>query len=188
MFGQVQRPGRRRPRGLELVDSPETSSCVATPRCGARCAALATANAPRGQGNPRSPQRLCPESLPDPPHRTPMTQGRGVEGLMTQLAPNLVARDERVGPLVHIGSNNNHGGCLLHCSVMEPLGRSADTSGWGRLPRSYQVTPAGPSHPAPAKRINANPKAATTLRARRQVFRIQPAASSGRLTLTLGRP
>ena len=44
----------------------------------------------------------------------------------------------------------------------------------GAVPRSYQVTPAGPSHPVPTKRMNANPKAAPTLRARHQVIRIQP--------------
>ncbi len=44
----------------------------------------------------------------------------------------------------------------------------------GAMPRSYQVTPAGPSHPAPAKRTHARPKSATRLRARRQMRRIQP--------------
>jgi hypothetical protein len=42
------------------------------------------------------------------------------------------------------------------------------------MPRSYQVTPAGPSHLMPTKLMNANPKMATTLRARHQVIRIQP--------------
>ncbi|BAX39868.1 Uncharacterised protein [Mycobacterium tuberculosis] len=38
------------------------------------------------------------------------------------------------------------------------MGRSADTSQSGRKPRSYQVTPAGPSHLVPAILLNANPK------------------------------
>lgn len=44
----------------------------------------------------------------------------------------------------------------------------------GAMPRSYQVTSAGPSHLVPTKRMHANPRAATTLRARHQVIRIQP--------------
>jgi hypothetical protein len=30
------------------------------------------------------------------------------------LTADLIDRDERMRPLVDIGSNNNHGGCLLH--------------------------------------------------------------------------
>ncbi|HTY32478.1 hypothetical protein, partial [Mycobacterium sp.] len=71
-----------------------------------------------------------------------------------------------------IGSNNNHGGCLLHCEVtVGPVGGHISV---GAMPRSYQVTPAGPSHLMPTKRMNTNPKAAQTVRARHQVIRIQP--------------
>ena len=42
------------------------------------------------------------------------------------------------------------------------------------MPRSYQVTPAGPAHPLPAKRMIINPKATHTVRARQRMLRIQP--------------
>src|SRR6476646_9078768 len=44
----------------------------------------------------------------------------------------------------------------------------------GAMPRSYQVTPVGPSHPMPALLLEANPKAADAKRARHQVIRNQP--------------
>ena len=46
-------------------------------------------------------------------------------------AARLVDRDEGVAPLVHIGTDDNHEGCLLHCEEGRS-GRSADTSQWGR--------------------------------------------------------
>src|SRR6478672_3347424 len=52
------------------------------------------------------------------------------------------------------------------------------------MPRSYQVTPVGPSHQKPAKRMLASPKTARTLRARHLVFRTQP-PQRGKVTLTL---
>ncbi|BCI55583.1 hypothetical protein NIIDNTM18_48610 [Mycolicibacterium litorale] len=64
-----------------------------------------------------------------------------------------------MGALVSIGSNNNHGGCLLHCEVtVGPVGGHTSV---GAVPRSYQVTPAGPSHLMPAKRMLASPKGGT---------------------------
>src|SRR6476469_1934619 len=44
----------------------------------------------------------------------------------------------------------------------------------GAMPRSYQVTSVGPSHPMPALLLEANPKAADAKRARHQVIRNQP--------------
>jgi hypothetical protein len=41
----------------------------------------------------------------------------------------------------------------------------------GAVPRSYQVTPVGPSHQMSAQRTDANPKAAVFARARHQVGR-----------------
>ena len=92
-------------------------------------------------------------------------------GLLGQLAADLIDGDERMRALVYIGSNNNHGGCLIHCEVtVGPVGGHISVG----APRSYQVTPAGPSHLMPTKLMDANPKAAPTLRARHQVIRIQP--------------
>src|SRR6201984_2620801 len=128
------------------------------------------------------PHQITAKLLARPAHRLTMTRGRRLNDLLAKLAPNLVNRDERVGALVHIGSNNNHGGCLLHCEVtVGPVGGHISV---GAKPRSYQVTPAGPSHLMPTKRMDANPKAAARLRARHQVIRIQPpqhaATSPGR--------
>ncbi|BBX17519.1 hypothetical protein MDUV_23790 [Mycolicibacterium duvalii] len=101
-----------------------------------------------------------------------MPSGDRGDGLLSELAAHLVDGDEGVGALVYIGSNNNHGGCLLHCEVtVGPVGGQTSV---GAMPRSYQVTPAGPSHLMPTKRMHTNPKAAQTLRARHQVQRIQP--------------
>jgi hypothetical protein len=41
-------------------------------------------------------------------------RSRAAFSILADLAAHLVDDDERVGPLVDIGSNNNHGGCLLH--------------------------------------------------------------------------
>src|SRR6185312_16721637 len=118
------------------------------------------------------PHQITAQLLARPAHRLAMTRGGGFNDLLAELAPNLVNRDERVGALVHIGSNNNHGGCLLHCEVtVGPVGGQTSVRA---MPRSYQVTPAGPSHLMPAKRMKANPQVAGRLRARHQVIRIQP--------------
>ena len=99
------------------------------------------------------------------------------------LRAHLVDRDERVRALVHIGSNNNHGGCLLHCEVtVGPVGGHISV---GAMPRSYQVTPAGPSHLMPAKRMNANPKAARQPTSQTPGDQDPTTATCGDLTLTL---
>ena len=96
-----------------------------------------------------------------PHHRLGMPRARRGNDLFGEFAADLVDRDERVRALVYIGSNNNHGGCLLHCEVtVGPVGGHISV---GAMPRSYQVTPAGPSHLMPTKRMHANPKAALTL-------------------------
>ncbi|BBZ71090.1 hypothetical protein MPRS_42500 [Mycobacterium paraseoulense] len=101
-----------------------------------------------------------------------MTYRSGLDDLLADSAAHLIHGDKRMRALVDIGSNNNHGGCLLHCEVtVGPVGGHISV---GAMPRSYQVTPAGPSHLMPTKRMNANPKAATSLRAKHQVIRIQP--------------
>ena len=87
-----------------------------------------------------------------------MTGGGGSDNLFAEFAAHLVDGDEGVRALVYIGSNNNHGGCLLHCEVtVGPVGGHISV---GAVPRSYQVTPAGPSHLMPTKRMDANPKTA----------------------------
>ena len=58
------------------------------------------------------PHHLVSEAFPRPHHRLGMTCGDGLDGLLAELAPHLVDSDEGMRALVHIGSNNNHGGCL----------------------------------------------------------------------------
>src|ERR1700734_2042224 len=124
------------------------------------------------------PHHVGPETLPNPHHRLGMPAAGRSNDFLPDLAPDLVNRDKRVRPLVYIGSNNNHGGCLLHCEVtVGPVGGHISV---GAMPRSYQVTPAGPSHQMPTKRMYANPKAASRLRARHRVLRIQPPQHAAR--------
>ena len=118
------------------------------------------------------PHHLGLEPFTGPHHRLAMPGTGSGHDLLGQLAADLVDGNEGMRALVYIGSNNNHGGCLLHCEVtVGPVGGHISV---GAMPRSYQVTPAGPSHLVPTKRMDANPRAAGTLRARHQVLRIQP--------------
>jgi hypothetical protein len=58
------------------------------------------------------PDDIGAETLPRPHHRLGMPAADRGDGLLAQLAPDLVDGDEGMGALVYIGSNNNHGGCL----------------------------------------------------------------------------
>jgi hypothetical protein len=88
-----------------------------------------------------------------------------------------------MGALVHIGSNNNHGGCLLHCEVtVGPVGGQTSV---GAVPRSYQVTPAGPSHLMPTKQMNANPNGGTEPMSQTPGDQDPTTATRGEFTLTL---
>lgn len=132
-----------------------------------------------------SPTKQVPELSSRPPQRALVPRRGRFDGLLTELAAYLVDCDERVSGLVDIRTDDDHhGNRLLPTSEWDRLGRSADKPQSGAMPRSYQVTPAGPSHPMSAKRMNANPKAASRLRARHQMIRIQP-PRSGTVTLTL---
>jgi hypothetical protein len=97
------------------------------------------------------PGQLVAELLPGPPDRVLMA-GRGRRDRpLTELAADGIDRDERVRALVYIGTDNNHEGCLPSLrGMVGPVGGHISV---GAMPRSYQVTPAGPSHPAPAKRV-----------------------------------
>src|SRR5579859_1172346 len=122
------------------------------------------------------PHHPSPKPVAGPHHHLGVTRGGSRDDLLREFATDFIDRDECVGALVDIGSNNNHGGCLLHCEVtVGPVGGHISV---GAVPRSYQVTPAGPSHLMPTKRMNANPKAAPIVRARHQVIRIQPPRSA----------
>ena len=114
-----------------------------------------------------------------------MTSGRCFHDLLTEFAANLVDCNKRMRALVDIGSNNNHGGCLLHCEVtVGPVGGHISV---GAMPRSYQVTPAGPSHLMPTKRMNANPKGGSDATSQTPSDQDPTTAISGNLTLTLSR-
>ena len=120
------------------------------------------------------PPQVEPELAPSPRQRPSVSLARSRDGALPDLAPDRVNRDERVRALVDIGSNNNHGGCLLHLISDWTVGPVGGHTSVGAMPRSYQVTPAGPSHPMPAQRMLASPKTTPSLRARHQVLRIQP--------------
>src|SRR4051794_28375886 len=102
------------------------------------------------------PPQLTPEGHPCPPDRGPVTVcGRG-ERVVAKFARGLVDADEGVAALVHISTDDNHEGCLLlRRGTVGPVGGHISV---GAVPRSYQVTPAGPSHRPPAKPHKANPE------------------------------
>jgi hypothetical protein len=49
-----------------------------------------------------------------PPDRLVVTLPVGLHGQLAKLPADLVDRDERVRPLVYVGTDNDHGGRLLH--------------------------------------------------------------------------
>ncbi|GMA25722.1 hypothetical protein GCM10025864_35840 [Luteimicrobium album] len=81
-----------------------------------------------------------------------MASGHGLDRELAELLTGLVDRDERVGPLVDISANHdNHGGCLLHLISDWTVGPVGGHTSVGVMPRSYQVTPAGPFPPGDGK-------------------------------------
>src|ERR1700755_1908050 len=107
------------------------------------------------------PHHRGPKAFTGPHHRLGMPRTGRRNDLFSQLLADIVNGNEGMRALVDIGSNNNHGGCLLHCEVtVGPVGGHTSV---GAMPRSYQVTPAGPSPPVPTNRMLANPKAAARL-------------------------
>src|SRR5271166_5097553 len=118
------------------------------------------------------PHHLGAEALPHPHHRLGMPAAGRHNDLFAKLAPNFVDGDKRVRALVHIGSNNNHDGCLLHCEVtVGPVGGHISVGGGATLLSSH----AGRSFtPDADKTHERQPEAARMLRARHQVIRIQP--------------
>src|SRR5690606_6610389 len=74
--------------------------------------------------------------------------GHGLDRDLPELAAGLIDRHERVGALVHVGADNNHGGCLLHLISDWTVGPAGGHISVGAVPRSYQVTPAGSLTPS----------------------------------------
>src|SRR5438034_8564689 len=97
---------------------------------------------------------------PSPADELEMTRARRREGLLGQLPAGPVDRHRGVGVLVRIDPDDDHLRCCLLIRGDAP-DRPVDTPEWGRLPRSYEVTPVGPIH---ARRL-ADPMEATPLRA-----------------------
>src|SRR5690606_34653480 len=77
-----------------------------------------------------------------------MPLGHGLDRDLPELAAGLIDRHERVGALVHVGADNNHGGCLLHLISDWTVGPAGGHISVGAVPRSYQVTPAGSLTPS----------------------------------------
>ncbi len=129
--------------------------------------------APTCCGSPRCPTHSARTDRAPHEGRV-MALGGGLDRLLSQRAAHRVDSDEGVTALVCIGSNDNHGGCLLHSQRGVEVGPAGGHISAGAMPRSYQVTPVGPSHPVPALLLEANPKAADAKGARHQVNRNQP--------------
>src|SRR4029079_5830146 len=62
-----------------------------------------------------------------------------------QLAAGLVGCHDGMAALVRIDADDDH---ILRCLLIrgDAPDRPVDTPEWGRLPRSYEVTPVGPIH------------------------------------------
>ena len=79
-------------------------------------------------------------------------------GLLGELATGLVGGHGGVRALVRIGADDDH---VLRCLLIrgDTPDRPVDTPEWGRMPRSYEVTPAGPIHVRrPADPMEATPR------------------------------
>ena len=84
-----------------------------------------------------------------------MTRGGRDHDLLAKLTSDFIDGNERMRALVNIGSNDNHEAASFTSEVMVgPVGGHISV---GAMPRSYQVTPAGPSHLVTTKPMNANP-------------------------------
>src|SRR5690625_3063696 len=94
------------------------------------------------------PHQLGPEAFLSPSDRLVMPLGHGLDRDLPELAAGLIDRHERVGALVHVGADNNHGGCLLHLISDWTVGPAGGHISVGAVPRSYQVTPAGSLTPS----------------------------------------
>src|SRR5438034_5678236 len=100
---------------------------------------------------------------PSPADELEMTCARRREGLLGQLPAGPVDRHRGVGVLVRIDPDDDHLRCCLLIRGDAP-DRPVDTPEWGRLPRSYEVTPVGPID----ARRPADPMEATPFRAGKQ--------------------
>src|ERR1700753_367396 len=102
---------------------------------------------------------------------------------LTKLAPDLVDSNKGVRALVYIGSNNNHGGCLLHCEVtVGPVGGHISVGGGATLLSSH----AGRSFtPGADKTHERQPKGGRHATSQTPGAQDPPTATRGNLTLTL---
>src|SRR6266568_3873337 len=84
------------------------------------------------------PHHLGAEAFSSPHHRLSVTRARRSNDLLGKLATYLIDSDKRVCALVYVGSNNNHGGCLLHCEVtVGPVGGHISVGGDATLLSSH---------------------------------------------------
>src|SRR6266550_1743770 len=87
-----------------------------------------------------------------------MARARRREGLLGELPAGPVDGHRGVGALVRIDADDDHLRCCLLIRGDAP-DRPVDTPEWGRLPRSYEVTPVGPIHVRqPAYPLKATPQ------------------------------
>ena len=129
---RIDRVGLPRVRADWPGPAPSASAAPAPPL--PHRSASPAPTAPTNAGNPQSPtpdhRRTTYGPTATPSHDPSLSRS---DGQLAQAAADHIDRDERVRPLVHIGTNNNHGGCLLvSTSLTGRLGRSADNPQWGR--------------------------------------------------------
>ena len=80
-----------------------------------------------------------------PADKLEMSCARRREGLLGQLPAGPVDGDRGVRALVRIDADDDHLRCCLLIRGDTP-DRPVDTPEWGRIPRSYEVTPVGPTY------------------------------------------
>src|ERR1700757_1476052 len=132
------------------------------------------------------PHHLRPITFTDPHHCLGMPNGGGSDDFFTKRAPDFVDSDECMCALVHIGSNNNHGGCLLHCEVtVGPVGGQTSVGAVATLLSSH----AGRSFtPGADKTHERQPESGTHPKSQTPGDQDPTTATCGDITLTLMAP
>src|ERR1700733_16314101 len=132
------------------------------------------------------PHHLVAETFPRPHHGLGMTRGNGPDGLLADLAPHLVDGDECMAVLVHIVSNNNHGGCLHSLRGDGWAGRRTNLSGGDATLLSSHA--GRPFTPDADKTHERQPEGSTHRKSQTPGDQDPTPATCGNLTLTLTAP
>ncbi len=169
-------------RRCEPMRRARPSSSAAPAPCLARASAGRARDARTGAGSPRPPSRSSPnccrptgprpDDRPWSPRPSSLPSSRPTSSTATNVCVRLCASAPRTTMRLLLRSRGMVGPVGGHTSV-------------GAMPRSYQVTPAGPSHRAPAKRVQISRRRQALYEPGTGCSGFQPAAIAARLTLTL---